>query len=311
MIGKDSEAPDIPRTEKPVIVIGHAALDHLYRIAEFPEKPAKVRALEHIESGGGMAANAAAAIARLGGRAVLWSRVGADDAGRKILALLEADGVDTTSVLTHEGARSSTAAVIVDGQGERLIVGERDHAMPVTADWLPLGNIAHAGAVLSDLRWLEGTMAGLERARALGVPTLLDVDVGGAEQLDAFLALTDYAIFSAAALEHFESGGDDRARLAKVLGFGVKHAGVTRGGGGYTWMRSDGAGGHQPAFTVDVVDTTGAGDAFHGAFAWALATGRADAACARIAAAASAIKCRALGARQGLPARDELFAFLK
>lgn len=298
-------------SEKPVIVIGHAALDHLYRIAEFPEKPSKVRALEHIESGGGMAANAAAAVARLGGTARLWSRVGADGAGRRIRELLEADGVDIASVMVHEGARSSTAAVIVDGRGERFIVGERDHAMPVAADWLPLDDIGGAGAVLSDLRWLEGTTAVLERARALGVPTLLDVDTGGAEQLDGFLRLADYAIFSAAALEHFEGGGSDSARLAKVLTFGVKHAGVTRGAAGYTWACADGTSGRQPGFAVDVVDTTGAGDAFHGAFAWAVATGHDDAECARIAAAVSAIKCRALGARQGLPTRDELFAFLK
>ena len=91
---------------------------------------------------------------------------------------------------------------------------------------------------------------------------------------------------------------------------GVLHAGVTRGAGGYTWVGSDGDSGHQPAFAMDVVDTTGAGDAFHGAFTWALAQGQPIAECARIAAATSALKCRKLGARAGLPSADEVTAFL-
>ena len=66
---------------KRIICVGHAALDRIYRIEAFPAFPTKVRALEHIEAGGGMAANAAVAIARLGGKAELWSRVG-DDGSR-------------------------------------------------------------------------------------------------------------------------------------------------------------------------------------------------------------------------------------
>ena len=85
--------------------------------------PTKVRSLEHIESGGGMAANAAAAVARLGGTVELWSRTGADAAGERIRAFLMADGVDVSHVRTHEGARSSTSAVIVDRSGDRFSAG--------------------------------------------------------------------------------------------------------------------------------------------------------------------------------------------
>ena len=69
---------------KPIICVGHAALDYVYRIEAFPPEPMKVRSLEHIESGGGMAANAAATIARLGGKVELWSRTGGDSAGQRI-----------------------------------------------------------------------------------------------------------------------------------------------------------------------------------------------------------------------------------
>lgn len=295
---------------KPIICIGHAALDHVYRIEAFPPAPTKVRSLEHIESGGGMASNAAAAIARLGGSAELWSRTGADDAGARIRRFLQEDGVDVEFVKTYEGARSSTSAVIVDRSGERLIIGERDHAMSLDAGWLPLSRIAGAAAVLSDLRWLEGTRAAFAEARARGVPTMLDVDLGGGDNLCAFLELADYAIFSAPAAEAFAPDLGDPQRLARVLAMGVSHAGVTRGPDGYSWADARGASGHQPAFAVDVVDSTGAGDAFHGAFAWALSQNYPTPECARIAAAVAALKCRRLGARPGLPTRAELEAFL-
>ena len=295
---------------KPVICIGHAALDHVYRIEAFPPEPTKVRALEHIESGGGMASNAAATIGRLGAPVELWSRTGADEAGAKIRTFLESEGVDVQFLKTYEGARSSTSAVIVDGNGDRLIVGERDHAMSMDAGWLPLDRIAGAGAVLSDLRWVEGTRAAFAEARAHGVTTMVDADLGGGNVLAEFLGLADYAIFSRPALEDFAAGPNDAQRLARVLAAGVRHAGVTCGEKGYFWASADKASGYQPAFSVDVVDTTGAGDAFHGGFAWALMGGCGQAECARVAAAVAALKCQRLGARPGLPTPAELESFL-
>lgn len=296
---------------KSVVCVGHAALDYVYRIDAFPPAPTKVRSLEHIESGGGMAANAAATVARLGGAVELWSRTGADSAGARIRALLEVEGVDVRFVKAHEGARSSTSAVIVDSKGDRLIVGERDHAMSMDASWLPLYRLGEAACVVSDLRWVEGTRAAFAAARIQGVPTLLDADLGGGGDLREFLSLADYAIFSGPALDAFAPGlKDDNGRLARVVELGVCHAGVTRGSDGYFWRERGGEAGHQPAFATEIVDTTGAGDAFHGAFAWALAQGSSVAECARIAAAVSALKCRRLGARSGLPTLKELKSFL-
>lgn len=289
-----------------MIVVGHAALDHVYRIAQFPLKPTKVRALEHIESGGGSAANAAVTIARLGGPVEFWSRVGADDTGRRILAGLEAQGIDKQFILVHEGSRSSEAAVIVDNSGERLIVGERDHAMPADAAWLPIDHVSDAAVVLSDLRWFEGTAAAFREARRHGITTVLDIDIGGAAAVSEYLRFTDYAIFSAPALAAFGGAGSDIERLHRVRASGVRHAGVTRGAKGYLWCGGDGDVHEEPACPVAVVDTTGAGDAFHGAFAWALAHGHDETSCAKIACAVAALKCRKLGSRQGLPSLAEV-----
>ena len=298
---------------KHIICVGHAALDRLYRIEAFPPQPTKVRALEHIEAGGGMAANAAVAIARLGGMAELWSRVGDDAAGHTIRGGLRAERVDVRYVQAFEGARSSTSAIVVDGKGERLIVGQRDAGMPSGTSWLPLERVKSAAAVVGDVRWLEGVRTVFTQARKDKVATLLDADLGAREALPGLLQLTDYAIFSAPALRDLAPGGTDAERLAHVLSLGPRHAGVTLGSGGYLWREREGGGptptSHVPAFSVSVADTTGAGDAFHGTFALMLAEGRPAADCARLASAAAALKCTRLGSRAGLPLRAELEAF--
>jgi sulfofructose kinase len=295
---------------KRIICVGHAALDRIYRIEAFPPGPTKVRALEHIESGGGMAANASVAIARLGGKAELWSRIGDDNAGVAIRAGLKAERVDVRYVQSFEAARSSTSAIIVDDDGERLIVGQRDAGMPSGTSWLPLERVEEADAVLGDLRWLEGLRTVFTRARKEGVPTVLDGDLGAREALEGLLPLVDYAIFSAPALREFAPGGTDEARLKRVLAMGPLHAGVTLGGEGYLWREREGSG-HVPAFKVSATDTTGAGDAFHGAFALMVAERRPTTEAVRVATAVAGLKCTRLGSRAGLPTRAELEAFLK
>jgi sulfofructose kinase len=289
-----------------IIVIGHAALDRIYRIDAFPPQPTKVRALEHVEVGGGMAANASVAMARLGGKVELWSRVGDDNAAVTIRGGLRAEKVDVKYVQMFEGYRSSTSAIIVDDRGERLIVNQRDVSMPTSTDWLPMERIAGAAVILGDVRWLEATRAVFTRARAEGVPTVLDAEVGAREVMSELLALTDYAIFSAPGLAEMGFGDDERAALRTVATYGPKHVGVTRGARGYLWLEG-GAFHEQPAHTPEaIVDTTGAGDAFHGAFALMLAEGRPTAECARAAAIVAAEKCTRLGGRAGLPTRGRL-----
>src|SRR5262249_21737610 len=103
--------------------------------------------------------------------------------------------------------------------------------------------------------------------------------------------------------------GDRESKLRHILKLGPRHAGVTLGAKGYLWADAMGAG-RQPGFKIDVVDTTGAGDAFHGAFTLGLVDGLPIREWARMACAAAALKCMRLGSRAGLPTRAELHAFL-
>jgi sulfofructose kinase len=190
-----------------LIMVGHAALDRVYRVEAFPREPTKVRAIEAIEVGGGMAANAAVAAARLGAKVELWSRVGDDNAAAIIKAGLKAERVDIRAIESFEESRSSTSAIIVDDRGERLIVGMRDSTMPTGTSWLPLERLSQADVVLADLRWLEATRVVFEQARKSSITTVLDADLGAREALPELLELADYAIFSAPALREFERAG--------------------------------------------------------------------------------------------------------
>ncbi|MFM7083996.1 MAG: PfkB family carbohydrate kinase [Hyphomicrobium sp.] len=295
---------------KNIIIIGHAALDFIYRIDSFPSSPTKLKAKEHIISGGGMAANAAAAAAKLRGNVSLWSRIGQDPAGSLICSELQSCGVNTKYIQKFLGTRSATSAVLVDAHGERFIVSEDDHEMPMGTEWLPLDEIDKAGVVLSDLSWFEGTYLAFKEAKKRGITTIVDMDLGGGRFLEKILNLTDYVICSAPAFEIFVKGINLTDRFHWLLSKGVRHAGVTQGSKGYTWLQKEGQLQHQVAFPIDAIDTTGAGDAFHGAFAWALSEGLEDKKCAEYAAAAASLKCRKLGARSGLPTLEELETFL-
>lgn len=136
---------------KRVICVGHAALDRVFAVESWPAGSGKIAAHRFAESGGGMAANAAAAIARLGGEAVFWGPTGADAVADAIRATLIAESIDAQGLRRFEGRTSSHSAVIVDDRGERLVVGYRGSALHAPADWLPLEQVERSAALLADV----------------------------------------------------------------------------------------------------------------------------------------------------------------
>lgn len=291
------------------VCVGNAVLDRIYRVEAFPTRPTKVRALEYMESGGGTAANSAATIAKLGHSSELWSRVGDDEIGAQIRRGLTAVGVDVRYLQSFEECRSSTSVVIVDDSGERLIVSARDVKLPSDTTWLPIERLEGVAAVLLDLRWLEAARVVLQRARKIGIPTILDPEHVSRDVVEELLPMTDYAIFSEPALQEFSQSNGFEAKLREAQAFGSRHVGVTCGRQGYYWLEG-GIFSSMPAFRVEVTDTTGAGDAFHAGFAVALAERKETAECVRFGSAVAALKCSRLGARAGLPSRQEVESFL-
>ena len=299
------------RAVKPptVVCVGLSALDHIWQADRLPGPDlSKVRAQSYTTKGGGMAATAAVTVARLAGRARFWGRAGDDPAGHTMREQLKAEGVETDHFRLFDGARSSVSGVFVDGKGERHIINFRGAGLPGPADWLPLAEIAEASAVLSDPRWPEGTVASFSAARRYGIPTVLDGDVADAEVFEQILPLTDHAIFSEAALAGF-AGAEASSALERIAGrFGCRVCAVTLGEAG-VWWREEGEEKRLAAFAVDVVDTNGAGDVFHGAYALAVGGGMAVRPAMKFASAAAALKCLKPDGRSGIPTLDEVIQF--
>jgi sulfofructose kinase len=292
-----------------VICLGLSALDHIWRIDRlFSGQSEKIRSLDYATLGGGMAANAAVTVARLGGSAAFWGRGGDDAAGHEMRSAFVAEGVDVENFRLFSNGRSSVSGIIVDKSGERQIVNFRG-LYPEAADWLPVEEVARASSVLADPRWVEGAAVLFGRARALGIPTVLDGDVADAEVFERLLPLTDHAVFSEPALASFAGSVNDES-LPNLARFKCRVIAVTRGHGGVSWYEEGGLH-RQAAYPVDVVDTTGAGDVFHGAYAFAVGVGLEVRDAMAFAAASAALKCTHSGGRVGIPSINDCLAFMR
>lgn len=291
-----------------VLVAGVAVIDFVFSLPQMPRRAEKYRSSDAAIVGGGCAANAAVAVARLGGRARLAARLGLDAIGDMIVAGLEAEAVDCRLVRRLPEGRSSFSSVVVDAKGERQIVNFRDPALSFDAGWLEEAMPSDFDVALADTRWPEGAAAVLAAARALSRPGVLDAEPPIEEAWEA-LRQASHIAFSAQALREFTGLDDLEAALRKVTHDVRGWACVTDGARGVTFL-DGGEARHVPAFMVEVVDTLGAGDIWHGAFALALGEGRREIEAIRFANAVAAIKCTRFGGRAGAPRREEVERFL-
>ncbi len=281
------------------------------RVEKFPAPGTKIAASEFVVTGGGCAANAAVAIARLGGRVAFAGPLGgANDAvSERIVTDLNAEGIDCSDAVRVDGGTASVSLILLDAEGEKTIATRRGvklgNVLPVDAGKL----VADADAVLVDNRFPEFVAAVCRAARLRKIPVTIDLDHATRPD-DPLLALGTYVVASTEAL-HDTTGLDDHGaglkRLAEhVTGF----LAVTDGPNGIHWL-DQGSLRHMPAFKVKAIDSLGAGDAFHGAFTLALAQKRDLADAMRFASATAALKCKKFGGASGAPTRAEVEDFLK
>ena len=293
----------------PILCLGMSALDAIYRVAAIPSRPTKVLATGYTESGGGMAANASVAVARLGGQAHYWGRVGDDELGSRILAQLRAERVDLGTVRRVPNCVSPSAAILVADDGERLVCAYNDPLLDPDPSWLPLARVATFAAVLVDVRWPGGAAPVLDAARAARIPGVLDADIGPPDAILDLARRATFVAFSEPGLA-LAAGTNDCGQGLRRMAAGVAaNVGVTLGPHGFLWL-DGGIERQEPAPRISAVDTLAAGDVWHGAFTLALAEGAGIAAAARFANAAAAIKCTRFGGRSGAPARAEVEAML-
>lgn len=294
---------------KRVLCVGHAVQDYVFSVAILPTQAQKYRATGFTTVGGGPAATAAVTIAKLGGAASLAARIGDDAVGTTIEHELRGYGVDCQLLRRYAACQSSLSAVFIDPVGERMIVNHTDPQLPRGADWLDQIELQGVDAVLADVRWPEGAARILARARAASLPAVLDADVPAPDG-DELLRAATHLAFSAPGLREVLPGTSPERAVVEVARRFAAWCCVTLGEQGVLCVdgRSRGASAtleRVPAFEVQAVDTLGAGDVWHGAFALALAEGASELAAVRAASAAAAVKVTRQGGRSGTPTRAE------
>lgn len=291
-----------------IACVGITVLDRIWYLADLPKEGGKYVANNYTEVGGGPAATAAVAAAKLGADVDFIGRVGDDDTGSRLLAELESLGVNTRFTRIFKGARSSQSAVLVDASGERIIANYPSPDLAEEADWLQDIDFSQWDVVLADVRWHDGAKQALTLARQQGVTTVLDADITP-QDIAELVALSDHAAFSAPGLQRMTQIAEAESALKKAQTLTNGHVYVTQGKDGCYWLEK-GALSYLPAFQIDVVDTTGAGDVFHGALAVGLAQNQPAQEAVRFASAVAALKCTRPGGRAGIPDCDQTRSFL-
>lgn len=296
-----------------VLSIGVCTIDLIVRIPAFPEPDSRSAMRDLTESIGGVACVAAVALARLGARAGFAGEVGDDVYGRAIRAGLSADGVDVALLSTRLRQATPTTVILSDLSAKtRTII---NHPSAATASVAPSAALTRA-ALAAPYLHLDHTafvqVAGdlLPRCRAAG--TLVSLDAGIAiPGIEAYLQFIDVYVTTQRQLLDMTGEPDPARALAWVRARGPRVVAATLGAQGSVGLCDDGAALHAPPFHVDVADTTGAGDVYHGAFLYALLQRQALRDALIFANAAAALSCRAVGGRPGCPTLPEVQALLR
>lgn len=295
-----------------ILGLGMATVDFLTVVPRLPGAD-EVFPLERLEvQGGGPVATALAAATRLGGRSAFVGAIGDDSWADVILNDFRKFGVDSGQVVCRQGGTSPHSVILVEaGTGKRSILYSKGDLEGLKAAELPHELIRQAGVLHLDGFDIEAATAAARVARSAGVPVSLD---GGAGEpwpgLEGLLPSVDLLVVAAQFARHLSGEEEPEAALPHLLGRGARHAVITDGARGSWFASSDGESGHVPAFPVKAVDTTGAGDAFHGAYLHAYLGGEPIAACVRFASAAGALQCTTLGGRSGLPTEEQVRALI-
>jgi sulfofructose kinase len=295
-----------------ILCAGIIVLDEVFRVEEFPQADGKVQANGFFVVNGGCAANAAVAIARLGGHAALAGPMGGpageDDNGDRVLRALKREQVDCTFCQRVDGLSTALSAIFLNARGDRTIVTYRDERIAETKPSDPEAIVATADAVLVDNRFPAFVQPICEAARRRGLPVVLDGDRPTFED-DPLFRLASHVIFSSECLRETTGIGDLAEGLKRIARQTEAFLAVSNGPDDIVYL--EGTTLHRlPVFKITPVDTLGAGDAFHGGFVLALAEGQNEVAAMRFGSAVAGLKCTRIGGSTGAPNRAEVEAFL-
>jgi ribokinase len=294
-----------------IVVVGSFNADLTTYMQRMPQPGETLHGRRFVTGPGGKGSNQAVAAARLGAQVTFVGRVGADSFGELALKMWSDEGIDTRHVALDPDEATGVATILVDETGENTIVvvlGANMRVSPADVD-AAAAAVAGADVLLAQLEIpTDATAHALRLARQHGVPTILNPAPAPATSLPPdIIALADYLTpnqHELRALYGVDDAGLDTVPLAPG-----QTLILTAGGDGAYW-RSPAGSGHAPVFPVEVVDTTGAGDAFNAGLAVALAEGRALPDAVAFANATAALCVTRPGTAPSMPARHEVDSLL-
>ncbi|MGI6368907.1 MAG: carbohydrate kinase family protein [Anaerolineae bacterium] len=300
-----------------VVGVGMACLDVLIRLRDMPtwERGGRISAFGF--DGGGPVGTAMVAVQKLGVSAGYLGTVGTDRVAALKLGFLTEYGVDVSRVAVREGPETSIVIVYVDEvTGERTFAGVRregERAVPLLPSELDRDYVLSADYLHLDGMNYEAGMEAARWIKAAGKTVVYDGHKTNADtvpqQVRDAISLVDVLICGEG-FGHALTGQSDLYEAGRAaLDLGPRIVVQTEGArGSYTVTRDERF--HVPAFEVPVIDTTGAGDVFHGAYIVGMSHGWGLQDVARFATAVSAIKCTGLGGRAPIPSFDQVMSFL-
>lgn len=293
-----------------VVSFGDPDLDQVFSTARVPLADEKVPGRKLGTFAGGTTANAACAAARLGLRVAACGRVGDDADGRFLLAENDAFGVSNAFMQVVDQP-TATSLIIIDQSGEKALVFAPMVREPLDEE--RFGGIARQTRVIYTMpRDLEEHRKVSQVARSQGAEIAVDIEAVVAPtltHLEAILSTSDIVFLNESGFRATSDEPITEATLRPLLAYGPRLVVVTLGAGGAIGVTRDGEA-RQPAFAVDMVDATGAGDCFNAAFLAADLRGKPLGEALAFACAAAAISVGAVGARSGLPTEAEVNQFL-
>jgi len=285
-----------------VLGFGAVAVDDLIYVERFPPPDGKAPVRASRREAGGLAGTALSAAARLGARAAYCGVLGSDELSRFTRDELARYGVDCSPIITDADARPIHSTIIVEQEtGHRCIFFSSDGVMPVPFEVIDRALIASARVLFVDYTVSAVGLAASRIAREHGIPVVGDIEPGDDPALPELVQAIDHLIVGVEMAQRLTGYADPAEASGALLCPGRACATVTASERG-CWYAVPGAPvRHVPALKVAVVDTTGCGDVFHGAYAGALAKGRPLAEAVRIATVAAGPKAQQPGGRVGIP----------
>lgn len=292
-----------------VVGIGQCSWDYLALVDSFPASDTKVEVSNWQEQGGGPVATALVTLARLGIPCDFLGVIGDDPEGVKIKQSLSSEGIGVSRLVTRENAISQKAFIAIEQESaKRTIFWERPSGNPLLPEELPASLFDDCSFLLLDGLMSQVSLFAANKARSLGTPVMLDAGKVRPGMLE-IARLCDYLVASEQFALDLGWDGNPAVFQEQAKRLGADIITITLGGqGSITYRDTEII--EASAFPVDAIDTTGAGDVFHGAYIFGLLRGLNLPDTIRFASAVAALKCRCIGGRTGIPGKDEALRFL-